>query len=252
MTGRGVEEAGAAAMDGRTRRGATAARCGAWLLLLAAAGCTCGGEESPAPAGPPAAPAPPAPPPSPPPSSAAPAGLQPAAQPVLSAAVPVGFEREPPPPGGAPPDQPWVHLRGRAPLDDVVEFYTRYLDPGTPDPVGAIASGGDATPSPHCVVRAVGPRTQCPPGTTCPAEKSCVLHAGGAIRFTAQHPRPPGETGALVNVVLTTVGGQTRITIENESLLRILRENTPEGDFPPQPDLTKYRTMEEIPSEFID
>lgn len=240
-------------MDGRMRRGATAVRCCAWLLAVAAAaGCTCVGEGSPAPAGPAIAPAPPAPPPSPPPSSAGPVGLRPAAQPVLSAPVPIGFEREPPPPGGAPPDQPWVHLRGRAPLDDVVEFYTRYLDPGTPDPVGEGAAGGGTTPAPRCVVRAVGPRAECPPGKSCPAEKSCVLHAGGAIRFSAQRPRPPGEAGALVNVVLTTVGGQTRITIENESLLRILRENAPEGEFPPQPDLTKYRTMEEIPSEFID
>lgn len=251
MTGRGAEGTGTAAMCGRTQGRARAGRCGAWLLVLAATGCTCG-EEAAAPAGTIAAPAPPAPPPSPPPSTAAPAGLQPAPQPVLSAPVPVGFEREPPPPGGAPPDQPWVHLRGSAPLDDVVEFYTRYLDPGTPDPIGSNASGGDVRAAPRCVARAVGPKPGCPPGAPCPAEKSCVRRAGGAVSFSAQHPRPPGETGALVNVLLTTVGGWTRITIENESLMRILRENAPGGEFPPQPDLTKYDTLEEIPSEFID
>jgi hypothetical protein len=170
----------------------------------------------------------------------------------MSAPVPVGFEREPPPPGAAAPDQPWVHLRGRARLDDVVEFYARYLDPGTPAAVGEAASGGETRPAPECRAYAVGPEPGCPAGSTCPVVKRCVLHHGGAVTFAAQHPRPPGEAGALVNVTLTTVGGETRITIENESLLRIMRENAPEREFPPQPDLTKYRTLEEIPSEFID
>jgi hypothetical protein len=171
---------------------------------------------------------------------------------VLSVAVPVGFEREPPPPGGEPPDQPWVHLFGRARLDDVLEFYTRFLDPGTPAPVGEGAAGGETRPAPECRAHAVGPRPGCPPGAVCPVEKTCILRGGGAVAFAAQHPRPPGEPAALVNVTLTTLGGGTRITVENESLLRILRENLPDREFPPQPDLTKYRTLEEIPSEFID
>ncbi|MBN1772599.1 MAG: hypothetical protein JXB32_15120 [Deltaproteobacteria bacterium] len=239
-------------MDERTTTRATTPRCGVGcLLLLLAAGCTCGGEESPAPPGPVAAVVPSDPPSSPPPSTPRSTGLQPAAQPVLSAPVPAGFEREAPP-GGVAPDRPWAHLRGRARLDDVVEFYTRHLEPGTPEPVGEEASGGATRPAPECRAWAVGPDPDCSAGTTCPAVRRCVLRHGGAVAFLAQRPRPPGESGALVNVTLTTVGGETRVTIENESLLRILRENVPDREFPPQPDLSSYRSFEEIPSEYID
>ena len=71
--------------------------------------------------------------------------------------------------------------------------------------------------------------------------------------FPEQRPKPPGSPGAVVNVSITTVGGFVRVTIENESLMRILRENlADEREAPPDQDLTKYRTMEEIPAEFID
>jgi hypothetical protein len=219
------------------------------LLLVVACGCTCGDDA--APAAPPPLPVAAQPPPAPPPVAPKPQGLQPAAAPIFSTAVPEGFVREPTPVNAAGPDQPWVHVRGSAPLEAVVDFYTRYLDPGTPSPIGVPGPDGEEAEAPRCKSWAVMVRPDCAPGQTGCVEHRCAEQEGGLTVFAKQHPKPPGEPQALVTVEITTIGGVVRVTIENETLMQIVRENQPQ-DLPPTQDLTKYRSMEEIPPEFIE
>jgi len=233
---------------------------GRWRAGLAAAlnvvaaiastfGCTCGSDETRAPAPPPVAiqPAPP-PAPGPAPADAGPQGLQPAPDPILSAAVPEGFAREETPPGTSGPNEPWVHVRGTARLLDVIDFYTRYLDPGTPSPTPDLPGRAEL----RCKSWSVGTRPDCPSTSEGCVERTCVDFEGGLVVFANQRPKPPGEPGAVVNVLITTVGGQVRVTIENESLMRIVRENAGRDETPLVQDLTKYKSMDELPSEFID
>ncbi|MBI5502263.1 MAG: hypothetical protein HY907_18615 [Deltaproteobacteria bacterium] len=186
-------------------------------------------------------------PPPPPLVAAPPAGprpLQPARDPILSTAVPEGFARDPA--TTEQPDAAWVHVRGRAKLDDVVDFYTRYLDPGTP-----AAAAGPGT-QPRCRSWAVGPRPGCT-GDRC-VGRYCLDREGGLTLFSRQHPKPPGSPAAEVNVSITTVGADVRITIENESLMELVRQNLADerSEGPAAQDLTKYRSMEELPPELID
>jgi len=220
------------------------------LLLALGCGCTCGDDV--APAAPPPPPVAAQPPPAPPPAAPKLPGLQPAAAPIFSTAVPEGFVRERTPANAAGPDRPWVHVRGRAPLAEVVDFYSRYLDPGMPSPVGASGPDGEEAQAPRCKSWALVVRPGCAQGQTGCVERRCAEQAGGLTVFARQHPKPPGEPQALVTVELTTIGGEVRVTIQNETLMQIVRENQPPGDFPPTPDLTKYRSMEDIPPEFID
>jgi hypothetical protein len=228
-------------MDKRSARHAAFA---ALLLAALAALPACSRDE---PAAPPAAPqvaAPPAPAPAPaPPAPARPTGLQPAAEPVLSTPVPEGFARE----RAAQTSEPWVHVRGRAPLDQVIEFYTRYLDPGTP-----ASAGPDQQP--RCTSWSVGARPGCT-GNDC-VERTCLARVGGLTRFLLQHPKQPGEPTAEVNVLITTVGAEVRVTIQNESLMRILRENAAAEEQKarelPEKALPQYQNLEDIPPDLID
>jgi len=213
------------------------------LLAASAALPACSRDEPSAPAAPQVAVLPaPAPAPAPPPP-AKPSGLQPAAQPVQSTPVPEGFARE----GNAQPNEPWVHVRGRAPLDQVIEFYTRYLEPGTPAP-----SGPDQQP--RCTSWSVGARPGCTAGDC--MERTCLARSGGLTRFLLQHPKSPGEPTAEVNVLITTIGGDVRITLENESLMRILRENAAVEEQKarelPEKALPQYQNLEDIPPDLID
>ncbi|MBI5485854.1 MAG: hypothetical protein HY905_00830 [Deltaproteobacteria bacterium] len=178
--------------------------------------------------------------------AAPPAGPQPlqaAKDPVMSTAIPEGFARDPT--TAETPEAAWVHVRGRAKLDDVIDFYTRYLEPGTPSVPAAPGA------QPRCRSWAVGPRPGCT-GEGC-IGRTCLDREGGLIMFPRQHPKPPGSPAAEVNVSITTVGGDVRITIENESLMELVRQNlADERSGPAGQDLTKYRSMEELPPELID
>jgi hypothetical protein len=173
---------------------------------------------------------------------------------VLGTPVPEGFAKEPlPVPGGEGGAIPWAHLRGRASIEKVADFYQRYLDPGTPAPLtGARAPmtpGGEAV---RCRVTAGRPRPGCrgAPGEC--IERVCLERAEQIYLFSSQHPKPPGSPEALVNVHLQPFGGEVRITIESETLLRILAEHQEAREMPAQPDLTGYERFEDIPPEFIE
>lgn len=227
---------------------------GALFALFASALAACPKDE-PAPVRQPPPPPPAAPAIAPAPvGKPGPTGLRPADKPVMGAAVPEGFVREETAAGLDPSRVPWVNLTGDAPLDAVLEFYERYLDPGIPfSGSGTTAMAGDGSGRKvPCKVAAARPRPGCTgPASEC-VERVCLEEHTGAYQFRGQHPLPPGEPAATVNVRVGRIGSKTRITIENQSILARLREHPPPEGFPERPDLGRYERLEDIPSEYID
>ncbi len=217
----------------------------------------CGKAEVPAASRPTAshaAPAAPAPPPTAPPRRADRSGeLRAAAAPVLSAPVPEGFVREEIPeiPGRAV--APLANLFGDVPVQAVVEFYGRHLDPGIPRVEGGVPARLDGTgENVPCLVTATRLRPGCTGDLARCEERVCLERSTGGYVFDRQRPLPPGDPAAVVTVRIIRAGARTRVTIDNISIRERLAEHVAPGEFPERPDLTRYERLEDIPREFIE
>ena len=148
--------------------------------------------------------------------------------PILSTPVPLGTRRAvlaSPADGGAV-ERPIANLVLGASMLDVIDFYTRHLEPGTPLPEDQGVQVASLAANPGCRIWAARRIPDCRGTLPECIERVCAEPLQPRrCRFHRQHPLAPGNPAAEVNVELVEVGGEVSITIENQTLLDLVADN---------------------------